>query len=106
MSRNRRRKRDYSTVIEQTKFWVILLVLFVISIFFFTGSHGTFQLIKVEMEKKRLHDKKSSLLNELHTLESQKDSLLHNPKTIEKIARENYNMVKPGEKVFQITPEE
>jgi cell division protein FtsB len=85
--------------------WIVIAFFTVIGIFFFTGSHGTFQLVKIEYQKRKLQNQKVSLAKRIQFLEAQKDSLIHQPQAIERIARENYNMVKPGEKVFQIQPE-
>ncbi|GAB4186612.1 MAG: hypothetical protein Kow00108_23710 [Calditrichia bacterium] len=104
MANKRRKKNTYSAVIQQSKLWIIFIALFLITVFFFTGSHGTFKLIQLEMEKRELQSKKKNLVSETERLELYKDSLKYNTKTIEKIAREKYNMVKPGEKVYQVVP--
>lgn len=85
--------------------WMVIGLLVIITLLFFSGNHGTFQLIKIEYQKYQLSKEKESLARDIKLLESQKDSLIHQPRAIERIARENYNMVKPGEKVFQIKPE-
>lgn len=102
-----RRNRTYQTIPHTTfRKWIITLMVFIGLFFLFFGSsHGTYQLITLELEKRSLQSKKVQLENEYKLLLSQKDSLTTNPAAIEKFARENYNMVRPGEKIYQISPE-
>lgn len=67
-----------------------------------------FGLIKLIALKKQKH----KLVNELSSIENQQDKLRqkiyrlqHDQEYIEKIARERYMMVEPGEKVYRIASE-
>ena len=57
-------------------------------------------------QKKELIQKTEELKNESKTLEQDIQKLENNPDLIEKIAREEYGMKKPGEKVYKIKKEE
>ena len=85
--------------------WVVLFAFIVITLIFITGSHGALQLVKVKMKKNNLEKKKIELIQENRELENFKDSLKTNPEAVEKIAREKYNMAKPGEDIYQVEPE-
>jgi len=83
----------------------ITLILAVIILFFFTGSRGTWQLIK-------FFEKKDDLENEIRELEKEKNARAEILKKvendsgyIEKIAREKYKMKKEGERVYQVVEE-
>ena len=56
--------------------------------------------------KKELIQKTEELKSESETLEQDIQKLENNPDLIEKIAREEYGMKKPGEKVYKIKKEE
>lgn len=57
-------------------------------------------------QKKELIQKTEKLKSESETLEQDIQKLENNPDLIEKIAREEYGMKKPGEKVYKIKKEE
>ena len=57
-------------------------------------------------QKKELIQKTKELKSESKTLEQNIQKLENNPDLIEKIAREEYGMKKPGEKVYKIKKEE
>ena len=57
-------------------------------------------------QKKELIQKTEELKSESETLEQDIQKLEKNPDLIEKIAREEYGMKKPGEKVYKIKKEE
>tara|TARA_Y100000385_G_scaffold267657_1_gene303995 strand:- start:415 stop:720 length:306 start_codon:yes stop_codon:yes gene_type:complete len=57
-------------------------------------------------QKKELIRKTEELKSESKTLEQDIQKLENNPDLIEKIAREEYGMKKPGEKVYKIKKEE
>ena len=57
-------------------------------------------------QKKELIQKTEELKNESETLEQDIQKLENNPDFIKKIAREEYGMKKPGEKVYKIKKEE
>ena len=78
------------------------VVVIIFLIIYLTGPRGTIRMMRV-MEKKQ------DLINEIDELEttkveldSIKNRLENDPNYLEKIAREEYNMKKEGEKVIKI----
>ena len=57
-------------------------------------------------QKKELIQKTEELKNESEILEQNIQNLKKNPNLIEKIAREEYGMKKPGERVYKIKKKE
>ena len=60
----------------------------------------------IRSAKERTHPKTKELKSESKILEQDIQKLENNPDLIEKIAREEYGMKKPGEKVYKIKKEE
>jgi len=105
-NKRRRKKNKFNSLISAPAFkWYFFISVFIVALIFITGSHGTLQLVKVKMEKSRLEEKKEQLTHENKMLESFKDSLKTDPEAVEKIAREKYNMAKPGEDIYQVEPD-
>ncbi len=82
--------------------WAMLGVLLYVAYSYFGGSYGLIQLW-------RLQQRQAALDREVMRLQVQQDSLrreiqlLQTDTTyIEKVARERYNMGKPGEKIYTI----
>lgn len=64
------------------------------------------KLFQAKHENRVLIEKKESLEAKKNELLEEKDKLQNDKKYIEKTAREQYNMVKPGEKVYKVIEEE
>ncbi len=70
------------------------------------GNYGIFQIMRLDRQKSELLQDIERLKNEHEELMRSKEKLKNDLTYIEKVAREKYRMVKPGEKVYQIvTPE-
>jgi cell division protein FtsB len=87
---------------KHIKYIIIGVVGIVLLIIYFTGPRGTIRLL-------RIMDKKQDLINEIDELEttkveldSIKNRLENDPAYLEKVAREEYNMKKEGEKVIKV----
>jgi len=84
------------------KFILLGVAAAVLLVYFLSGPRGTINLYKHSHEKQEL-------LDEIKTLETQKAELdsekvkLEDDAYIEKIAREEYNMKKKGEKVYKVS---
>ena len=61
---------------------------------------------ELSQQKKELIQKTEELKNESEILEQNIQNLKKNPNLIEKIAREEYGMKKPGERVYKIKKKE
>lgn len=87
-------------VISKRKIVILLVIVGILLLNFVFSEYGVFNHISLEMKKKELYQKisneemiKDSLYKRINTLNN--DTL-----EIERIAREYYGMVKPGEKLF------
>ena len=72
----------------------------------FGGEYSVFELRslsqRVDDEQARL----DSLRIEVDSLEARADSLANDSATIERIARERYGMIKPGERLYRFVEED
>jgi cell division protein FtsB len=86
-----------------SKFWIILSsFLFLYIIFISFGSHGLFTFFELKKEKENIEADLKADSIKLKDLQKYKDNLENDDKTIEKIAREKYNMQKDGETIYII----
>lgn len=87
---------------KHIRFIGIGVVVAIFLIIYLTGPRGTIRLLRV-MEKKQelVHDIKELESTKVE-LDSVKNRLENDPAYLEKIAREEYNMKKKGEKVIKI----
>jgi len=84
---------------------ISLLVSTTLIIIFFFGDHGVYQLIKINLERKKTQKLISELRVELQSLETEKQLLEQNDEYLLRLAREKYGMVLPGEKMFRVIEE-
>ena len=84
----------------------MLFLLFIIGIIIlFVNDLGIIKLVQLKKQKYNLEQKLESLNNQQVNLRQTIHKLQHDHEYIEKIARERYMMVVPGEKVFRIAEE-
>ena len=81
---------------------IVFLIFFSFAIVFIFGDHGILKLYKVKNKRKVVQKKIADLRKEKEKLKSEKSRIENDLDYIEKIAREKYKMVKPGEKLFKI----
>ena len=81
---------------------IVFLIFFSLTIVFIFGDHGAFKLYKIKNERKAIQKKIAELREEKENLKNQKNRIENDLDYIEKIAREKYKMVKPGEKIFKV----
>jgi cell division protein FtsB len=67
---------------------------------FFGGRFSVFDLRGAEAERIDLEEELLGLERENAKLRTWADALEHDPAVLERIAREKYRMVKPGERVY------
>ena len=81
--------------------WSLFLGL---SLFFlwsaFSGSHGAFELMRLKGSLYELEEKNSVLMRENEELEKEIYLLRNSPAFQEKVAREGYGYIYPGESVY------
>ena len=84
-----------------TNLLMVLIVAGCLSLIFFS-DRGLINLWSLKKEKLEIQNDINSLRNQIAMLEKEEDKLKFDEKYIEKIAREKFKMVKPGERVFKV----
>ena len=81
---------------------IVFLIFFSFAIVFIFGDHGLLKLYNIKNERKIIQKKIAQLREEKEILKNEKSKVENDLDYIEKIAREKYKMVKPGEKIFKV----
>ena len=81
---------------------IVFLMFFSFAIIFIFGDHGLLKLYNIKNERKIIQKKIAQLREEKENLKNEKSKIENDLDYIEKIAREKYKMVKPGEKIFKV----
>ena len=99
-----KRNKPDSLSIFQKQFFkgLVFLICFSLTIVFIFGDHGLLKLYKIKNKRQIVQKKIISLRQEREALKTEKIKIENDLSYIEKIAREKYKMVKPGEKIFKI----
>ncbi len=84
---------------------MVIIIIGCISLLFFS-DRGLINLWSLKKEKLEIQNEINDLRNQIAILEKEEEKLKFDEKYIEKIAREKFKMVKPGERVFKIVEEE
>ena len=85
-----------------TNLLMVTIVVGCISLLLFS-DRGLINLWSLKKEKLEIQNKINDLRNQIAMLEKDEEKLKFDEKYIEKIAREKFKMVKPGERVFKVT---
>tara|TARA_B100000965_G_scaffold106516_1_gene87913 strand:- start:1757 stop:2038 length:282 start_codon:yes stop_codon:yes gene_type:complete len=85
-----------------TNLVMVAIILGCVSLLLFS-DRGLINLWSLKKEKLEIQNKINNLRNQIALLEKEEEKLKFDEKYIEKIAREKFKMVKPGERVFKIT---
>ena len=104
MKRFYKRSKSKSIIATQKQFLqglVFLICLSLIIVFIF-GDHGLLKLYKIKQKRKIIQGNITRLREEKGKLVGEKNKIQNDLNYIEKIAREKYKMVKPGEKIFKV----
>lgn len=92
---------------KKVKFYIITSVVVLGTLYLLFNSFGIIKYAKIKNELDDLNQRITQLEDENRKLEAEIDSLKRNvPAKIEKIARENYNMIRPNEKKIEFKAEE
>jgi len=81
---------------------IVFLICMSLIIIFIFGDHGLIKLYKIKNQRKKVQNHIAQLRQEKEKKEEEKNKIENDLDYIEKIAREKYKMVKPGEKIFKI----
>ena len=88
-----------------TNILMVIIVVGCISLLLFS-DRGLINLWSLKKEKLEIQNEINDLRNQIAMLEKEEEKLKFDEKYIEKIAREKFKMVKPGERVFKVKDEE
>ena len=88
-----------------TNILMVTLIVGCISLLLFS-DRGLINLWSLKKEKLEIQNEINDLRNQIALLEKEEEKLKFDEKYIEKIAREKFKMVKPGERVFKVKDEE
>ena len=84
---------------------IILLLCITLLVLFIFGDHGLLQLYKLKRNRAKVQAQIAQLRKERERVMVEKNQLDNDIQHLEKLARERYRMVKPGEKVYKVIPE-
>jgi len=84
---------------------MVIIVVGCISLLLFS-DRGLINLWTLKKEKLEIQKEINDLRNQIAMLEKEEEKLKFDEKYIEKIAREKFKMVKPGERVFKVADEQ
>ena len=85
-----------------TNLLMVAIIFGCVSLLLFS-DRGLINLWSLKKEKLEIQNEINNLRNQIALLEKEEEKLKFDEKYIEKIAREKFKMVKPGERVFKIT---
>ena len=88
-----------------TNILMVTITIGCISLILFS-DRGLINLWSLKKEKLEIQNEINNLRNQIAIIEKEEEKLKFDEKYIEKIAREKFKMVKPGERVFKIIDEE
>tara|TARA_B100001287_G_C22224075_1_gene318387 strand:- start:171 stop:464 length:294 start_codon:yes stop_codon:yes gene_type:complete len=88
-----------------TNILMVIIIVGCISLLVFS-DRGLINLWSLKKEKLGIQNQINDLRNQIALLEKEEEKLKFDEKYIEKIAREKFKMVKPGERVFKVKDEE
>ena len=96
--------KSQSMIDTQKKFLqgLVFLICFSLFIVFIFGDHGLLKLYKIKQKRGEIQANITQLRNEKEKATKEKNKIENDLNYIEKIAREKYKMVKPGEKIFKV----
>ncbi len=100
------RQKKSSAFDARAKVKVVLIIILLCLAFLLLNRNGMVRLVQEKREHREFIEKKITLEKKQKALLEEKEHLLNDKTYIEKIAREQYNMVLPGETVYKVIEEE
>lgn len=91
-----------SALTPKVRLKLLLIILLLCFALLLLNRNGLISLVKERQTLKTLSEEKINLEKRHLSLEEEKEKLLNDKEYIEKIAREQYNMVLPGETVYKV----
>ena len=102
---SKRKNPNLSSIAKTQKQFIqglVLLICMSLIIIFIFGDHGLIKLYKIKTQRKKIQNHITQLREEREKRKEEKNKIENDLNYIEKIAREKYKMVKPGEKIFKV----
>tara|TARA_Y100000748_G_scaffold285362_1_gene267860 strand:- start:522 stop:851 length:330 start_codon:yes stop_codon:yes gene_type:complete len=102
---SKRKKINSSSIATTQKQFIrglVFLICMSLIIVFIFGDHGLIKLYKIKSQRKKVQNHITQLREERERRKEEKNKIENDLDYIEKIAREKYKMVKPGEKIFKV----
>tara|TARA_Y100000768_G_C23758536_1_gene577429 strand:- start:88 stop:372 length:285 start_codon:yes stop_codon:yes gene_type:complete len=90
------------SIFSLTNMLMVAIIVSCISLILFS-DRGLINLWSLKKEKLEIQNEINNLRNQIALLEKEEEKLKFDEKYIEKIAREKFKMVKPGERVFKVS---
>ena len=90
------------SIFSLTNMLMVVIIVGCISLILFS-DRGLINLWSLKKEKLEIQNEINNLRNQIALLEKEEEKLKFDEKYIEKIAREKFKMVKPGERVFKVS---
>jgi cell division protein FtsB len=90
---------DISEGLQKFLFYMVLATLLYV---FVLGDAGAFRIMSLKKEKSRLEADVAAVTFDIELLQTEIDRLKTDPAIIEKLGRELYGYVAPGDKVYKI----
>ena len=103
--KSRRAQQQVAATQKQFIRGIIFLLCITLLIIFIFGDHGLLQLYKLKRDRAKVQAQIAQLRKERERVMVEKNRLENDIQYLEKLARERYRMVKPGEKVYKVIPE-
>ena len=103
--KSRRVQQQVAATQKQFIRGIIFLLCITLLIIFIFGDHGLLQLYKLKRDRAKVQAQIAQLRKERERVMVEKNQLENDIQYLEKLARERYRMVKPGEKVYKVIPE-
>lgn len=94
---------------KKSQRWVVFALLFLIltlSLFTIFGERGALHLWRLREDKRKLDENNFLLQKENETLRERTSRLHYDDRYLEKTAREELNLVRPGEIIYRFPPAE
>lgn len=89
-------------IFHRRKFFLYLTILILIFAYAVFGKKGFLQRFDLEMENKELKEKLKNEQEKTIILQKEIEDLKTSEQKLEKVAREKYGMVKPGEELYKV----
>ena len=92
--------------VTQQRKWGNVVMCLVVAYIVFSGNRGLWNLYKLHQEKHNLSEQIVQLKSEINRYQTEYKAFEKNTSTVEKQAREELNLVKPGEMVYKFSKTE